>query len=119
MRNLKIHDLARRTDIEERIYGAKGDKGNGVFSVPSELDQLPLNIIASDGNGWDHVSVSRNDRLPRYEEMRQVVRLFFKDTETVMELHVPKKEHINRSEHVLHLWRPQNVDIPQPPHYMV
>jgi hypothetical protein len=36
-----------------------------------------------------------------------------------MELHVPIAEHINLHPNCLHLWRPQDVEIPRPPAYMV
>ena len=68
---------------------------------------------------WDHVSVSRTDRVPNWEEMEYVKRAFFRDDETAIEYHVPPSDHINRHEFCLHLWRPQTGAIPRPPAYMI
>lgn len=66
-----------------------------------------LRVIASDGLGWDHVSVSRPDRCPTWDEMAFVKKQFFHADETVMQLHVPEAAHINCHPFCLHLWRPQ------------
>jgi hypothetical protein len=46
-------------------------------------------------------------------------RLFFREDETAMQLHVPATDHINCHPHCLHLWRPTEVEIPRPPAIMV
>jgi len=51
--------------------------------------------------------------------MEFVRRRFFRDDETVMQLHVPVSEHINAHPNCLHLWRPQQLEIPRPPGWMV
>jgi hypothetical protein len=101
------------------VYGTEGDETCGVFVVPSQLDGGHLRIIASSVDGWDHVSVSRSNRVPNWAEMQNVRHLFFKDDETVMQLHVPIKEHLNLHPNCLHMWRPQGVEIPRPPSWMV
>ena len=78
-----------------------------------------LKVIASDGEGWDHVSVSLPNRTPTYEEMDFVRQLFFRDDEAVMQLHVPLSDHVNFHRFCLHLWRPQSVEIPRPPAHLV
>lgn len=78
-----------------------------------------LTVIASWGMDWDHVSVSLPTRTPCYDEMSHIKRLFFKDSECAMELHVPIKAHISNHPYCLHLWRPHKVEIPQPPTIMV
>jgi hypothetical protein len=86
-----------------RIAGPAGEN-SGAFRLG------PLFIMVSDGMGWDHVSVSRADRCPTWEEMEFVKRLLFKPEETAMQLHVPESEHINNHSNCLHLWRPQSND---------
>lgn len=78
-----------------------------------------LMVIASWGGGWDHVSVSRPDRCPTWEEMERVKRAFFRPEECAMQLHVPPADHINAHPFCLHLWRPHDVLIPLPPKWMV
>jgi hypothetical protein len=90
---------------------------NGAFIVPFEAVQL--RIIASDGMGWEHVSVSTEKRCPRWAEMAYIKHLFFNESETVMQLHVRSASHINMHPYCLHLWRPQNAEIPLPPEEMV
>lgn len=113
MRNLSILD-AHRLDMRE-FYGSSGDEANGAFSFPSPTDGQSLRVIASSGLGWDHVSVSRSSRCPNWPEMEYIKRKFFNDDETVMQLHVPASDHINNHPNCLHLWRPQNQEIPRPP----
>ena len=119
MRNL--NGLNRYRDIETaiKLYGFAGDHETGMFLVPSNVDGVSITVIASVGEGWDHVSASRADRCPSWEEMEQIKRLFFKDDETAMQLHVPPAEHISFHPNCLHLWRPTRESIPTPPAWMV
>jgi len=103
-------------------FGEIGDKDCGRFFIPSTVLSTPMCVIAcggAAGEGWDHVSVSLQYRCPIWAEMEKVKRMFFEDDETVMQLHVPVADHINFNPFVLHLWRPQNVEIPRPPGWMV
>ena len=95
------------------------DADGGAFTTKSPVDRRLLRIIASNGMGWDHVSVSRSDRTPTWSELEFVKRLFFTEDEVAMQLHVPPANHINVHPHCLHLWRPQAEPIPMPPEYMV
>jgi hypothetical protein len=113
-------DAFRRVDgITRKIYGSVGDETCGAFDVPSPIDKAPMLAIASSGYGWDHISVSRANRCPNWPEMEFVRRMFFKDDETVMQLHVPESEHVNLHPNCLHLWRSQTQPIPVPPKWMV
>lgn len=120
MKNLYLLDQFRLTDA--RIvarFGGTGDDTCGMFELPSPVDRATLRVIASSGEGWEHVSVSRVNRCPNWPEMEHVKRLFFHDTETAMQLHVPVSDHISIHPNCLHLWRPLNADIPRPPGWMV
>ncbi len=95
-----------------------GEDG-GIFRI--RVRRATLNVIASTGGGWDHVSVSvaGSPRVPDWSEMEAVKRAFFRPGETAMQLHVPPVEHIDCHPGVLHLWRPQGAEIPRPPGWMV
>ena len=95
-----------------------GEDG-GSFTMRSVVDGGELRIIASYGAGWDHVSVHHHRRIPNWLEMEQVARVFFRDDEYAMQLHVPSTDHINVHPRVLHWWRPQDVVIPTPPKKLV
>lgn len=128
MRDL-THLNSRRLRLP--IYENDGDHGNGAFGIvwpfdpPDDLGHEGyLLCIASNGGGWDHVSVSwktpGGDRTPRWVHMSLVHRLFFKEGEAALQLHVPPQDHINYHEHTLHLWRPRRgKPIPRPPGWMV
>ena len=94
MKDLTQLDAYRqRTPRVLARYGSFGDQGNGVFSLPSPRGGGALLCIASNGDGWDHVSVSLPNRCPNWPEMEHVKRLFFADDETAMQLHVPPADH--------------------------
>ena len=99
-------------------------QGTGLFTgVPSPTSGT-LKIIGSEGcqeavSKWDHVSVSRKDRCPTWEEMCYVKSLFFKVDEWAMQLHPPIEDNINQHEFCLHLWRPLDSEIPKPPRSFV
>jgi hypothetical protein len=117
MRNLYELDRFRITDKAalELYNGWAGDDTAGAFLVPSLIDQAPVMVIATNGEGWDHVSVLRRKRCPNWQEMEQVASLFFKDDEVAMQLHVPVTDHINNHPYCLHWWRPHLEAIPRPP----
>lgn len=115
MRNL--HELDRyRVDGRKR-FGWSGDHACGAFVVPSPIDGAPMSVIATDGtgSGWQHVSVSRRNRTPNWQEMEHVIQLFGLPDEVWMQLHVPAADHINIHPYTLHWWMPTHTPIPLPP----
>ena len=69
MKDLTQLDAYRqRTPRVLEMYGSYGDEGNGVFSLPSPRGGGALLCIASNGDGWDHVSVSLPNRCPNWPE---------------------------------------------------
>ena len=103
--------------------GTDADAGNnGLFFVrsPNAKETAPMRIIASDGAGWDHVSISFSHRCPTWAEMCLVKSLFWDDEDAVMQLHRPQSEWVNNHNFCLHLWRPTGgAAIPLPPSIMV
>ena len=87
-----------------RIAGPRGSN-NGHFL--GQCDGAQLGMIASDGAGWDHVSVSCKRRCPTWDEMCWVKRLWFDDRETVIQYHPSSENYVNHHPFCLHLWRPQ------------
>lgn len=86
---------------------------NGAFLVPLKRGQK-VRVIASDQMGWEHVSVSRIDRCPTWEEMTQVKELFWTRDCAVMQLHPPASDYVSDHPFCLHLWRPTDAAIPLP-----
>ena len=114
MRDLTEIDKYRQWDDEKRLYGVSGDSGNGCFKV--FVNGRSFFVIASNGGGWDHVSVTikSGNRCPTWEEMCSIKDMFFLPEECVLQYHPAKKDYVNIHQYCLHLWRPQNQQIPIP-----
>jgi len=97
--------------------GGLGDDQAGCFDMKMRAGSK-LRVIATCGDGWDHVSVSHVTRCPTWEEMSWVARKFFGD-EPAMQLHVASADHVNHHKFCLHWWRPQDTELPLPPWWMV
>ena len=91
---------------------------NGAFEVKLRHGQT-VYVIASDGAGWEHVSVSRRDRCPTWDEMCQIKTLFWGDEDCVVQYHPPRSEYVNNHPNCLHLWRPIGVALPAPDSILV
>lgn len=97
-------------------YLGWGRDWNGYFRFRSpEAPSDVLNVIASDGDGWDHVSVSLPTRCPSWEEMAFVKRLFFGEDEPAIQIYPPQSQYVNRHPYCLHWWRKQGFELPLPP----
>lgn len=116
MRNL--HELDSYRCFDKRTIAHYGDPGNavcGAFILPSPRTGATLRIIATNADGWDHVSVSLPGRIPNWIEMDHVKRTFFNPHEVVWQYHVPSEKHINFHPNCLHLWRKHDFEMPLPP----
>lgn len=91
---------------------------NGAFVVALRRNQT-VQVIASDGAGWEHVSVSRRDRCPSWEEMCQVKEIFWDAEDVVLQFHPAESQYVNNHAYCLHLWRPVDIIVPTPPAWMV
>lgn len=110
-------DHLRKYERQHPFFKCKGEGLCGFFIIKSPCDNnCFLAIQSSDGEGWDHISVSTNrKRCPNWDEMSYVKDLFFKDNETVVQFHPKKSEYVNNANNCLHLWRNQNKEIELPP----
>ena len=90
---------------------------NGAFYIPhfNKASTLSFQVIASNTNGWEHVSVSLPKRTPTWDEMCFIKDLFWEDEEVVMQLHPRKSDYINMHKNCLHLWKPTSGEIVTPP----
>jgi hypothetical protein len=91
----------------------RDDPYNGMFTFT--YHGMRLLVIASNGGGWDHLSISTQGRCPTWEEMEVIAKLFFRPNEAAYQLHVPAKDYVNEHPHTLHWWRPHHQKIPRPP----
>jgi hypothetical protein len=93
------------------------DGNNGAFVLLVKGERL--NAIASDGAGWEHVSVSHPARCPTWEEMCYVKALFWEPEDVVIQYHPAEAEHVNIHPYCLHLWRCLVEPTPMPPTWMI
>lgn len=91
----------------------------GAFLLPYGMQRLF--VISSTGLGWDHVSVTVRDerRCPTWDEMAFVKRQFFSDDECAIQYMPADADNISYHPYCLHIFRPQDVIFPMPPHEMV
>lgn len=111
--NNKEIEKFRLISFEKRFYGCNGDSKNGCFEI--QIDGSKYFIIASNGDGWEHVSVSNKKHIPSWKVMSKIKDLFFEENETVIQFHPKKSEYVNNSNNCLHLWKPINKEIELPP----
>lgn len=101
-----------------RLASSEVNGNNGAFELRLKHNQMVF-VIASDGMGWEHVSVSRSDRHPTWDEMCQVKAIFWGEDDCVVQYHPPRSEYVNNHSRCLHLWRQVYVEFALPPSYMV
>lgn len=70
--------------------------------------------IASMHSGWEHVSVSFENRCPTFLEMSEIKNFFFKPDEVVFQIHPKKEDYINHHPYTLHMWRPCGINVTMP-----
>jgi hypothetical protein len=90
---------------------------NGAFRIPYAKHNLTIQAIASDGLGWEHVSVTTpgRKRVPTWEEMCHVKQLFWDPEDVVVQYHPAKEDYVNMHKYCLHLWRQtdQPMQVPE------
>lgn len=97
----------------------EGYGNNGMFIIKSPNGYDDLNVLASDGEGWEHVSVSMPRRTPSWEEMCFIKSIFWDSDDVVIQYHPAEEEYVNFHPHCLHLWRKIGHKFETPPTYMV
>ena len=93
--------------------GGSPEDGGGLWMMPRY--GITFTVIASWGEGWDHVSVSLLNRIPAWDEMCWVKDLFFEPEEIAVQFHPRASEYKNVHPNCLHLWRCQDEPQPTPP----
>jgi hypothetical protein len=101
--------------VREGKYTSEDSDGcNGMFKlfVCSEY----VRVIASDGEGWKHVSITRvmSNKVPTWEMMCKIKDLFFEPSDWVIQFHPAHSEYVNNHPGCLHLWKP-DAPFPTPP----
>ena len=100
--------------VRDGLRGSDESCGaNGGFLIP--YDGRTFKVCISDGEGWEHVSISLPSRCPKWGELAYFKKAFWGSEDTVIQYHPAKSDYVNRHPFCLHLWRPLNADLPKPP----
>jgi len=117
--------------LREGAFASNDTHGcNGVFMIPVHIGNhsgsFHYQVIASDGAGWEHVSVIiKEDKrsyltiIPSWQQMCYIKDMFWSPEDCVVQFHPPHSEYVNDHENVLHLWRPKGYNIMTPPSILV
>lgn len=85
--------------IKEAADGYAYQTLNGLFVIQSEA-------VEADGNVWLHTSFSRKSRMPTYEDMAMVKRIFIGDGQKAVMVFPDKAHHVNIHPFCLHFFTP-------------
>lgn len=91
----------------------KGHPLHGVFSYRRKGDSLTVLFTAAlevDGKVWVHVSMSRPSRMPSYEDVCDVKRLFIGPDKKALQVFAAEADHVNIHEYCLHLFHSPDGD---------
>lgn len=99
-------------------------KQEGAFLIPFfNSARVKAFCVASSTYGWEHISVHMikdgKQQTPTWKEMCTIKDHFWGPEDAVVQYHPPRSEYVNNHPHVLHLWRPTELEMPRPSPLMV
>lgn len=68
--------------------------------------------------GWEHLTVSpqpQRGKVPEWDIMCRVKDIFWDEEECCIEYHPRASQYVNNNETCLHIWKPIDLEIPEPP----
>ena len=127
----KVPEKSRVKKHQLSQYNSDSSYGNNGCFIVQLSNGVAACIIASDGEGWEHVSIHitdlklikrtnpKQERTPTWVEMCKIKDVFWDEEDCVIQFHPPKSEYVNIHKHTLHLWRPTNKNFPTPDSILV
>jgi hypothetical protein len=112
-----------RPHLNPMFLTTKEHGPNGVFIIDEAIRTFYR--IASNGAGWEHISVhgvhvlTGDEFTPTWEDMCKIKAIFWEEEDCVVQYHPRKSQYVNCHPHTLHLWRPTGVQIPEPESILV
>lgn len=104
--------------VRTGITGSDESYGNnGAFQVVYLGKQW--NIMASEDEGWQHVSVSNPNEVPSWQVMNRIKDLFWGPEDCVAQYHPPHSDYVSFHPNCLHMWRPIGGGLQRPPSWLV
>ena len=97
-----------RNRTHSKLSSSELDGNNGLFQFV--FNHYDVHCIASDSEGFEHVSVTINrKRTPSWDIMNHVKDLFWDAEDLVVQFHPPRSQYINCHPYCLHLWRSDQI----------
>lgn len=106
--------------VADRYLSSASDGFNGMFRF--WLDGHFMRCVASDGEDWQHVSVSieHETKPPAWGIMCKIKDLFWEPEDVAIQFHPAKSQYVNHHPGCLHLWRYTGTETKQPtPHFLL
>lgn len=100
--------------IHPTLWSDSTAGNNGFFTFYDFGLKKEVRCLASDGEGWEHVSVSLLNKIPSWEIMNKVKDMFWDSEDCVVQFHPPKSQYVNNHPNCLHLWRKIGYEFPLP-----
>lgn len=92
--------LPPRWELRRDLFGPYAT----AFLYPDGLTVICSIARERDGREWLHVSASRPNRIPSWEDMRAVKDIFVGTTRKAVQVFPRVDEYVNDNPNVLHLW---------------
>lgn len=119
-RGIMKFDKAEKFRETKGIFASHLGDQFGKFWIKMSPIALPLQVLVAPADEeWQHVSVSIPNRCPTWQEMCFIKDMFWGEDEVVLQYHPRKSEYVNNHPYCLHLWRPNHIQIPEPPSIFV
>ena len=109
-----VPEYYRQRDGQYATTADDGNNGTFVLDKPAP-SKGKIHCVASDGGGWERVTVSvGKGRQPSWELMEHIKAQFWDEEDAVYMVHLPKSLKSNKHPHKLTLWRPACEQMPLP-----
>lgn len=69
---------------------------------------MGCNLVITKDAGLYHLSISRKDRLPSYDELKSARYQFLPEVPYMVQIFPPESDFVNVHEFCLHLWQPSS-----------
>ena len=121
MRDLRVLNEFRYSGKDRYFNMPYNREYRGNFLIPG--DKGVYFVRAARMPDWDHLCVFvledengiERHRMPTSEELHEIFEVFFEDDEVGIEVYPTTEEYVNIEEFTLHLWRPVESVLPEPP----
>jgi hypothetical protein len=80
-------------------------------NVLSGMTVLVSGMVEADGKRWLHVSFAYRNRLPTWDDLKEVKETFIGKDKKALQVFPPEAEYVNVNPYCLHLWHCADGDV--------